>query len=206
MASKSSSAPADGPRLGAFLTLTVALLLVFGGISRVGQLREIGTRLSAPQEDRIASARRKLREERERAILVIGSGSLGGGFERTRAPDSPVPVSAPTERDEAPAERAPAPPPPAPGGTPPPAPAPAPHERVPTDEQYTVRARDTLYEIAERFYGDGTLWPLIRQANPGIDPNRLRIGTPLRIPLRDGRGRRLVDPAQARASGAPPRP
>lgn len=54
----------------------------------------------------------------------------------------------------------------------------------PTGRFYTVRTGDTLGSIAKKFYGDGRKWPTIAAANKAIlpDPNRLRVGTKLRIP------------------------
>ena len=58
---------------------------------------------------------------------------------------------------------------------------------VPTEavlHRYTVRRGDTLFTIAEKFFGPahGAKWPRIASANPGVDPNRLRPGTVLVIP------------------------
>jgi LysM repeat protein len=47
---------------------------------------------------------------------------------------------------------------------------------------YTVQSGDTLFRIAEKFYGDGNQWTRILDANPGIDPNNLQIGQQLQIP------------------------
>jgi chitinase len=52
-----------------------------------------------------------------------------------------------------------------------------------TPQQYTVQSGDTLRSIAQRFYGDSTLWALIQAANPEIDPNNLQIGQQLQIPF-----------------------
>jgi nucleoid-associated protein YgaU len=52
-----------------------------------------------------------------------------------------------------------------------------------TPQQYTVQSGDTLRSIAQRFYENRTLWTLIRDANPGIDPNDLQIGQQLQIPF-----------------------
>lgn len=51
---------------------------------------------------------------------------------------------------------------------------------------YTVQSSDSLFFIAERFYGDGNKWPLIydycnRQVI-GQDPNLVRPGEVLYIP------------------------
>ena len=41
---------------------------------------------------------------------------------------------------------------------------------------------DTLWDIAEEAYGDGSRWRAIAEANPGIRPNRLTVGAELVIP------------------------
>lgn len=56
---------------------------------------------------------------------------------------------------------------------------------APRDRTHTVARGETLSGIASTAYGDATQWMRIAQANPGIDPNRLRPGTRLRIPTRD---------------------
>ena len=50
--------------------------------------------------------------------------------------------------------------------------------------QYTVVAGDTLRGIAQRFYGDETLWPRIHEANRDQIPNADQIfpGQVLNIP------------------------
>lgn len=52
---------------------------------------------------------------------------------------------------------------------------------------YEVRPGDTLYSIAERELGDGSLYKAIARANPGIDPDRLAVGAKLTLPKGDGR-------------------
>jgi nucleoid-associated protein YgaU len=46
----------------------------------------------------------------------------------------------------------------------------------------TVRAGDTLSEIASAVYGTSSRWREIQAANGGVDPMRLPVGTKLRIP------------------------
>lgn len=50
--------------------------------------------------------------------------------------------------------------------------------------QYTVRSEDTLSSIARRFYGDGSKWRRIFEANRDwiSNPNIIYTGQTLRIP------------------------
>jgi nucleoid-associated protein YgaU len=49
---------------------------------------------------------------------------------------------------------------------------------------HEVKKGETLWKIAEQYYGDGSLYPKIFDANRDIlkDPNRINIGQKLRIP------------------------
>jgi nucleoid-associated protein YgaU len=47
---------------------------------------------------------------------------------------------------------------------------------------YKVKQGDTLETIARAQYGNGALWSEIAKANPGVEPNRLRIGQELVLP------------------------
>ena len=70
------------------------------------------------------------------------------------------------------------PPPPVPDpGEPPPPPAEPP-------QTYVVQPGDTLGRIAQKFYGQFTLWPLIFEANRDkiSDPSLIRVGMELLIP------------------------
>ncbi|MGD9914750.1 MAG: 5'-nucleotidase C-terminal domain-containing protein, partial [Rhizobiaceae bacterium] len=121
------------------------------------------------------------------------------------APAEPAP--APAEPAPAPAEVAPAEPdvtmpdlpkgsddiantPPAFDATPPatePAPAepvPAPAEVTPPANpgRHTVVAGDNYWDLAKRYYGDGSKWHLIAEANPEYAPKRLPLGAELVIP------------------------
>ena len=58
-------------------------------------------------------------------------------------------------------------------------PAPPPE---PAYTEYIVVSGDTLSGISRALYGRASLWMRIRDANPDIDPNRLRPGTVLKIP------------------------
>ena len=62
---------------------------------------------------------------------------------------------------------------------PPPKPAPQPEGKT-----YTIQSGDTLWSIAEKFYGKGVLWRTIADANKDTlpDPDRPKLGAVLRIP------------------------
>lgn len=52
---------------------------------------------------------------------------------------------------------------------------------------HTVQSSaDTMWNLAKKYYGDGTKWTKIQQANGGIDPRSLRIGQRLIIPYKNG--------------------
>ncbi len=48
--------------------------------------------------------------------------------------------------------------------------------------EYIVSRGDTLSEISKALYGRASLWRRIADANPEIDPDRLRLGAVLKIP------------------------
>jgi nucleoid-associated protein YgaU len=47
---------------------------------------------------------------------------------------------------------------------------------------YTVKKGDTLYSIARSRYGDGKQYTRIVSANPGLSPEKLRVGQTIQIP------------------------
>jgi nucleoid-associated protein YgaU len=50
---------------------------------------------------------------------------------------------------------------------------------------YTIRKQDTLGEIAKRELGSFHHWEMILALNPGLDPNRLKPGTAIKLPHRE---------------------
>ncbi|HZS21899.1 MAG TPA: LysM peptidoglycan-binding domain-containing protein, partial [Pseudonocardiaceae bacterium] len=75
--------------------------------------------------------------------------------------------------------QAPAAPPQAPAAPPQ---APAAPPQAPAKRIYTVVSGDTLWAIAERFYGDGSQYPKIASANGIANPDLIMVGQQLTIP------------------------
>nr|WP_092807629.1 LysM peptidoglycan-binding domain-containing protein [Rhodococcus globerulus] len=74
---------------------------------------------------------------------------------------------------------------PTPEPTPEPAPAapePEPAPAAPAAQTYTVEGGDTLWAIAERFYGDGNQYQRIADANGIANPDLINAGQVLTIP------------------------
>jgi nucleoid-associated protein YgaU len=63
-------------------------------------------------------------------------------------------------------------------------PAPSAAADNPYTQTYVVQAGDTLSKIAQKYYGDATLYTKIFEANRDVlkDPNRISPGQKLRIP------------------------
>jgi nucleoid-associated protein YgaU len=53
-----------------------------------------------------------------------------------------------------------------------------------SEQVHEVKKGNTLWKIAERYYGDGSLYMNIFEANRNIlkDPNLIKVGQKLRIP------------------------
>ncbi len=65
-----------------------------------------------------------------------------------------------------------------------PTPTPTPSKPAQAGKSYTIQKDDTLWKIAEDFYGKGALWRTIAEANKDVIPNpdRPKPGTVIRIP------------------------
>jgi 5'-nucleotidase len=51
-----------------------------------------------------------------------------------------------------------------------------------TGSTYTIQKGDTLYKIARAKYGNPTAVKKIVEANPGMDPNKLKVGQKINLP------------------------
>jgi nucleoid-associated protein YgaU len=67
------------------------------------------------------------------------------------------------------------------------APAKPPEPAKPAQQDYIVKAGDTLSDIAKTFYGKSSLWRKIYDANKDVidDPDAVKPGTTIRIPPQD---------------------
>ena len=77
---------------------------------------------------------------------------------------------------------------------------------APPARTYVVTAGDTLSGISVTYYGTEVEWNRIAEANPRVDPDRLRVGTRLQIPAytpRSSRTARSAAPATASRSVVP---
>ncbi|WP_434711445.1 5'-nucleotidase C-terminal domain-containing protein [Rhizobium sp. YTUHZ045] len=111
------------------------------------------------------------------------------------APAAPAPSAEPSP---APATPAPAEPAPAPSAQAPAAePAPAPSAAAPATEPaptaapasatpstHVIAEGDTFWDLAETFYGDGTLWRKLSDANGKPNPRHLTVGKEIQVPAK----------------------
>lgn len=64
----------------------------------------------------------------------------------------------------------------------PPAPAPAARSGAKAGGTYVVQKGDTLFAISRKVYGNNSKVKDIIAANPGIDPNNIKVGQKLNLP------------------------
>jgi hypothetical protein len=133
-------------------------------------------------------------------VRVIWQPGDQGGVPRARAHNAQHP------RETVPQVRRRQPPPPAPR----PrerreAPRRQPRPRGPAYRNYVVKRGDRLWKIAETQLGHGRLWRAIQKANPALkNPNRLRPGMVLRIPVNDGEASaQVADGPRVSSTGVP---
>lgn len=125
-----------------------------------------------------------LQNDRNLVLYGFDGVAWASGTNTDEAPPAPAADEAPPVAEPAPAEpevepaaqEVPAEPAPVPE---PPAPAP---EAPPAPRTYTVVAGDTLWAIAERFYGDGNQYQRIADASGVPNPDLIHPGQVLTIP------------------------
>ena len=135
-------------------------------------------------------------------VTVVGALALTGCTDKNKTAG---PATAPADQDPQPIVAPPytplspsAYPTTAPAYVPPPViappaaatPIPAPHAAAPSspapakpvDNTYVIQKGDTLYAIAKKHYGDGKKAKDIKNANPGLDPAKLKVGDKIILP------------------------
>ncbi|AJC81082.1 5'-nucleotidase protein [Rhizobium etli bv. phaseoli str. IE4803] len=107
------------------------------------------------------------------------------------APATPAPATEPAPAAPAtPApttEPVPAAPAPSTPAAPAPAPEPAPAASAPattTPSTHVIAAGDTFWDLAVTFYGDGTLWRKLSEANGSPNPRHLTVGKEIEVPAK----------------------
>jgi len=199
-----------------FLVVTVVAVLMWDGGKKAKEPAPPVAGL-APAADAVGPGRPRAPEPERR--LSLAAESQPGPLQRRpraaeRAADAgqapgaqPLEALAadasPTELREEP-DRAPAAPEPQPEGVP----LLAAGAVAPLDSgrTYTVRAGDTLSEIAQRELGSARRWQELVAANPGLDPSRLHVGRKLRVPGAASGAPASAVPATASTAGAESRP
>ncbi|MFM2089599.1 MAG: hypothetical protein RLZZ127_88 [Planctomycetota bacterium] len=68
---------------------------------------------------------------------------------------------------------------------------------APTGKTHTVVKGDLLGDISRKYYGTSRHWKLIAEANPGANPDNLKVGTVLTIPPAPGAAPKAVAAPQA---------
>jgi len=48
---------------------------------------------------------------------------------------------------------------------------------------YEIQEGDNLGSVAKRYLGEAWRWPRIRECNPGLNPDRLRVGQIIQVPV-----------------------
>lgn len=80
---------------------------------------------------------------------------------------------------------------------------PTPPAEPPLLRLYTIESGDSLSSVALETYGSATKWVEIAQANPLVDPNRLKVGQEIKLPDLDGVGPDVAVTADGDAEAAP---
>jgi nucleoid-associated protein YgaU len=136
---------------------------------------------------RPARSKRSLFRNRLAAVCALLSLGLTSACGATGAAPTPT-VPQPTAAAAAPVASPQRPPLASPVASPAAAPTPSASTAAESEQTYTVQSGDTLLSIAEQFYGDGTKWRRIYDANKdviGSDPDKLKLDMKLKIPPKE---------------------
>ena len=120
-----------------------------------------------------------LQDDRNLVLYAAKGAVWSSKTDTTEAPPPEPQAAAPEVVPAAVEEPAPAPEPVAAAPAPPPPPPPPP---PPAPRTYTVVSGDTLWAIAERFYGDGSKYQAIANASGISNPDLIHPGQVLTIP------------------------
>lgn len=190
---------ATQPRLGAFIVMTVILLLFFGMVSKVEDIAGKTGLLSIKNSRKKMDARSKLEKKRAEVMAVIGRGVEPVRESRRGVSGEGVPETIPLYPDRSPT----------PENTDNDSPQrqqenqgypdfPAANPRPRVRQTYRVQRGDTLRKIAGKTLGNANLYSVIEAANPGVMENgRFYIGAVLVIPAKD---QQRVDATPSRRS------
>ncbi|OWV81482.1 multifunctional 2',3'-cyclic-nucleotide 2'-phosphodiesterase/5'-nucleotidase/3'-nucleotidase [Rhizobium sp. R634] len=119
-------------------------------------------------------------------VTEIGATVAQAPAAEPAAPAAPATEPAPAPATPAPATE-PAPAAPATPAAPAPAPEPAPAASAPaatTPSTHVIAAGDTFWDLAVTFYGDGTLWRKLSEANGSPNPRHLTVGKEIEVPAK----------------------
>jgi nucleoid-associated protein YgaU len=117
------------------------------------------------------------------ATALLFTACFGGG---SAQPTTQPTTTSPTTTAISPA--APKVPSPSPSVAALPSPSPSQPRASGPEQTYTVEAGDTLAKIAQKYYGDETLWRMLYDANRGLigdNPDNIKVGTQIKIPPKD---------------------
>lgn len=172
----------EHPRLGAFLTMAVGIILFFGMVSRIHDIPGVAQSEREQKEDETDRLRRQLAEERQRALVVFGRRDPTAEFDNLNQSLESLPGMQDETEPDMPAEQ----PETAPVEETRPEPDPEPRhqqpEPAPEKRYHVVKPGETLWRIATEVYGDGNQYRRIVDANPTLNPNQLSVGDILVIP------------------------
>ncbi|MDW8262274.1 MAG: LysM peptidoglycan-binding domain-containing protein, partial [Phycisphaerales bacterium] len=138
----------------------------------------VKTELPPPLMDPLATRKRSDPFSDERWIMALNTGTITPDRPADRAGALSVPRADPIVTSQAPADATNA----GNGSRVTHGPATRPEVQHAADRSYTVKPGDSLARIAEEVYGSQVYFKAIQQANPQVDPMKLKPGMVLRLP------------------------